>query len=132
MVQSAGHDVIQNAHAFEKRNILEGPRDALAGDFKGFHFRPAGAFVPDLPFLGMVKARNNIEHRGFPSAIGSDNRANFSLAHIKGNILDRHHPAKPQGDILHFHHHRTNGAAICGYKTFSLVKHGADTPKNIE
>ncbi len=49
VIQSTGHDVVQNTHAFKKRNILERPRDALSRDFKGFHFRPAGAFVPDLP-----------------------------------------------------------------------------------
>ncbi len=62
MVQSAGHNIVQNAHAFEKRNILEGARNALSGNFKGFHFRPARAFIPDFPLLGMVKTRNDIEH----------------------------------------------------------------------
>ena len=60
--QTTGHDVVQNSHTLEQRNVLKGPGHSLARDFERFHWWPLGPFVPNLTFRRRVEPRNHVKH----------------------------------------------------------------------
>ena len=49
---------------------------------------------PYLPFLGMVKSIDHIEHGTLAGAIGADNGAHLPFQYIKTDILQRLYTAK--------------------------------------
>ena len=124
MVQAAGHDVVENGHAFEQSDVLERASDALTRDLIGFQLRARFAFVQNLTLLRDVKARNDVQHRRFPGAVRADDGANFAFADVKRDVLDRHNAAKAQGDVFHLHHNAANLAPVCGGVAFvGIVQH---------
>ena len=114
MGDAASHDIIKRRHPLEQSNILEGARRALLGDLIRFHRSALFTMKEDFAFLRMVKPVDDIQHRGFSSAIGADNRTNFAFAYIKRNIFNRHNTPKAQSDFFHLHDDATDLATICG------------------
>ena len=128
MGQSPGHDIVERAHARKQRNILKRPGNPLLGNLMRLHRPALGAMKPDLTLLRMIKPVDHIQHRRFPSPVRPNNRPDFPLANVKGNILDRHHTTKPQRDVLHLHYLPTNGAPIRGLIRFRLIQHYLQSP----
>ena len=127
MRQPAGHDVVEHAHPLKQRDVLERARDAKAGNLIGFHRLALFAAKPDLAVLGMIEPRDHVQHRRFARAIRPDDRPDLAFADIKRNVLDRLHPAEPQGDAAHVHQHATDLATIRGHIGCNTVHHSAAT-----
>ncbi len=97
MGEAASHDIIKRRHPLEQSNVLEGARRALLGDLIRFHRSALFTMKEDFAFLRMVKPVDDIQHRGFASAVGADNRTNFAFAYIKGNIFNRRNARQSAG-----------------------------------
>src|SRR6056297_2535753 len=111
---AARHHVVEHAHPLEKRDVLEGARDALPRDLVGLHVGALLALVPDLALLRVVEAADDVEHRRLAGAVGADDRADLTLADVEADVLDRHHAAEAQRYVLHLHHHPADRAAVLG------------------
>ena len=73
-----------------------------------------------------------------PRPIRPNNRPDLPLANIKRDVLNRHNPAKSQGNILHLHHHPTDLATVFRGVTLRGIKHlishsfyGSSPPKGM-
>ena len=92
-----GHDVVQRAHAREKFDVLEGPRQT----------EPGGSIRPDagdtlifevyFTFLRLVEAVDAVQYTGLAGAIGPDYRQYFPGADIDADIGEGFHSAEGEG-----------------------------------
>ena len=82
MGDAASHDIIKRRHPLEQSDILEGARRALSGDLIRLHRSALFTMKEDFAFLRMVKPVDDIQHRGFSSAIGADNSMNFVALYL--------------------------------------------------
>mmetsp|Transcript_2863 Transcript_2863/g.4911 ORF Transcript_2863/g.4911 Transcript_2863/m.4911 type:complete len:324 (+) Transcript_2863:201-1172(+) len=118
VVEPPGHDVVENAHAFEQGDVLERPRDALPGYLVGLHRRALLAAIHHFALLRIVEPADDVQHRGLARPVWPDDRTDLAFAHVERDILDRLHTAETQRDRAHFQHHGANLAAIGGHVTF--------------
>ena len=49
---------------------------------------------------GLVDPGDAVEGRGLARAIGADQRHDFSLVYLQGQVIDRYHASKLHGDVL--------------------------------
>jgi hypothetical protein len=110
--QPPGHDVVERRHAVEQRDVLECPGDALPGDLVRLQWPALLAMEPDLAFLRVVKAVDDIQHRRLAGPVRADDGADLALADIEADILDRGDAAEALGDVLHLHHHSADLARV--------------------
>ena len=57
-----GHDVVERGHAFEERDVLESPGNALHGGLMRLHALAVQTFEVNLPLLRMIEPVDDIEH----------------------------------------------------------------------
>ena len=95
-----GHDVVENAHALEQRQVLEGAGDAVLRGVVGVHVVPHLAPKDDLAFLRVVHAVDAVEHRAFSRAVRADDGAHLVLADVERDVLQRLDAAEGKGDVL--------------------------------
>ena len=125
---AARHDVVEHGHPLEQGNVLESPRDTLLRHLVGLHLRALLALVEHLALLRVVEAADHVQHARLARAVRPDDRPDLALADVEADILDRHHAAKAQRDVLHLHHHPADLAAVLGDKSLGRVKH-VDIPR---
>src|SRR5262249_43002119 len=85
---------VEQGHGLAQLHVLEGPRYARAGDLA---LSPPGDVVfekADLAFMERQRACDQIEHRGFASAIGPDEAQDLTGFESEAHIIDRNQPAK--------------------------------------
>src|SRR5262249_12846873 len=92
--EPAGHDGVEQAHALEERDVLEGAGDAHGGRLMWAHLATHLALVDDLPFLRLVKAVDAVEHRALACSVRSDDGADLAFANVEGHVRKRAHPAE--------------------------------------
>src|SRR5690606_8656710 len=113
-VQAPGHDIVQNGHAIEQRNILKGAGNAQPRYLIGSHRAAPLTAKPDLTLLRDVKSGNHVQHRGLARTVRADYGADLALADVEADVLDRRHAAKAQGDVFQIHQHIADAAAVGG------------------
>jgi hypothetical protein len=102
-VMATDHNIVEHGHMIEKRQVLKGSTDAeLAADI-GLHTDNALALKGDLPFLGLIAARDTVKHRRFTCAIRPDYREDLSGMNRKGDFSQGVDTAKRQIDIINFY-----------------------------
>src|SRR5262249_60072104 len=77
---AAGHDVVERAHAFKQRDVLEGTGDAAARRRVGPHLLARLAAEGDAPFLRLIEAVDDVEQRRLAGAVRPDDGADLALA----------------------------------------------------
>src|SRR5262249_32572317 len=87
-------------HAAEQRNILESAGDAAARRLVGPHRGACAALECDAALLRLIKAVDDVEHRGLAGAVGADNGADFSAIDAEGYLGQRLHTAERQRDAV--------------------------------
>ena len=91
-----GHDVVQSAHALEKRDVLKGSGNTAGGGIMRAHLLSRLPLVGDRALLGVIKAVDHVEHGALSGAIGANDRSDFPFANVKTDIHERVHTAKGQ------------------------------------
>jgi len=93
-------DVVQDAHAFEKLDLLERPGDSQLGPLIRLQ---AGNFLPiedDLSLLGMIKAINTIQADGLPRPVGPDERKDLARSDLQAHPPKGFHSAEGDVNVL--------------------------------
>src|SRR3954462_558330 len=108
---AARHDVVQDAHALEQRQVLEGARDAHLRHLAAPHVLEAAAAKGDRALLVLVHALDAIEHGALAGAVGADDGAHLVLAHVEGDVGERLHAAEGERDVAHVQDHFAQPAA---------------------
>src|SRR5215472_3664405 len=95
-----GHDVIQDAHTLEQRNILERASDAQLGDLVGLELGAILSSEEDPAPRGAAEAADRVHHRCLAGAVGTDNREDFSVVNIEADPVDGLNSAEIDLQIL--------------------------------
>ena len=90
------HDVVDHAHAFEQRQILERASNAHLRHLAAVHVVEGLAPKGDRALGGGVHTIDAVEHGALARAVGSDDGANFMLAHIEADVGERLDAAEAQ------------------------------------
>src|SRR5262249_44048439 len=93
---AASHNVVERAHSLEQGDVLKSARDAAAGRLEGPHPGPGAPLKGDGAMIRMIKAVDDVEHRGFARAVGADDGANFTLSDVERNVPQRPDAAEGQ------------------------------------
>ena len=96
--------VLEHGHLAEQPDVLEGARDAGAGDAEPVHLleqqRVAVAMEGELADGRLVEAGQAVEHRGLAGAVGADDRGDLALAGGQRQIVDRDQAAEAHRQML--------------------------------
>ena len=80
---SAGHDVVNHAHAFEQSQVLEGSGNAHFCDLPAVHVAEGLAAKRDAAFLRFVDTIDTVQHGAFARAVGSNDGPDLMLANVE-------------------------------------------------
>ena len=97
---AAREDVVEDRHALEEREALEGARDAALGAVARVHVRAGLAAEGDAPLLRAVDAVDHVQHRALAGAVGADDGAHLVLAHVEAHLGERLHAAEGERHVL--------------------------------
>ena len=93
----ADHGVLEHRHVREQVDRLEGSRDAEPRDPVGREADHAVAPEPDVPVVGTVQPRGDVEHRALAGAVRSDHRDDLALVHVHVQARQRVQAAEVLG-----------------------------------
>ena len=80
-------DVVEHRHVVPQADVLKGAGHAHGCDLMRLKACIVGlAIKNDLPFRGVVKARSQIEYRGFARAVGANKAHKGVVFHGDGKI----------------------------------------------
>ncbi len=86
--RQAGEKVVEHAHFFEQRVVLEGAANASARGAQGVDAVEMLLFEDDLAGVKAIHAIEHIEQRTFTGAVRADQRANLAALHVKRQGID--------------------------------------------
>ena len=122
MHERAQHHVLQHGQAGERLHDLERASDAEARGAVWRHPGNVFALEENDAFVGMEKAADQIEDRGFAGAVGTDDEQYLARVHRERNVLHRPEPAKALGDVLHFENGRHWAAPPSSWLRFGVCR----------
>src|SRR5436190_11285169 len=93
------HDVVEDAHALEQRQVLERARDAQLRDLVRVHLAEGPAAQVDRAFLRLVDAVDAVEHRALACAVRADDGADLVLADVERDVGERLDAAEAEVDV---------------------------------
>src|SRR5215216_2303578 len=91
---AAGHDVVQRRHAFEQGDVLERARDPAARSLEWAHLCAGQPLEGDAALLRLVKAVDDVEHRGLAGAVRTDDGTNLAGADVERDVAQRLYPTE--------------------------------------
>src|SRR5262249_24169507 len=97
---AAGHQVVENAHAAEQRDVLESARDTLPRGLVGIDRAAPATLERHGAALRAIHAVDDVEHRGLSGAVRADDCAHLVLAHVERHSLERDHAAESERNVL--------------------------------
>src|SRR5512143_3663728 len=97
---AAQHQVVEDGHVVEEGDVLEGPGDAQVGHLVRLHSGDLAILEVDRAALRLVDARDAVEDRGLPGAVGADDRVDAPLLHVDRDPVDRFHPPEGEVDVV--------------------------------
>ena len=86
--------VLDHAHVRKQLAVLEGARDAQAGDAMRFQQSQVLILELDASCLGPIKTADAIEHAGLAGAVRPDQGQQLAGASFKGNAVEHLQPAE--------------------------------------
>ena len=84
--QRADHDVLGHGEIGEGLELLEGARDAAAGDAVGPQAGDLAAVEEDAAGVGRLEAGDQVEQRRLAGAVGADDAEDLALVDIEGDV----------------------------------------------
>jgi hypothetical protein len=93
---AADHDIVENRHVAEQRQVLEGAPDPQIRARIGAQAGDIAALEADASFLRIVTPRYAVQHRGLSGAVGADDRKQFARHHVERHVGQRLHAAETQ------------------------------------
>ena len=106
---AADHDVFENGHGREQPDVLERAGHAELRDRVGLHaVEGHGLRGLAVAFGGHVDARDAVEERGLPRAVGPDERHNFLPVDHQVHFVEGAQPAEVLGQVGYFKHRRVH------------------------
>ena len=98
-LEQGGAHVFQGALAGEEPDVLERPSHPSVDDDIGAEPLQRVPFQQHLAGGGDVEPRDEVEHGGFPGAVGADEPQNFSPLHGEGETVHRPDPSEGSGEL---------------------------------
>src|SRR5512140_120850 len=120
---AAQHQVVEDGHVVEEGDVLEGAGDPQVGHLVRVHPGDLAVLEVDRAALRLVDARDAVEDRRFPGAVGADDRVHAPLRHVDRDPVDRLHP--PEGEVDVVDPKQRHKGSMSGYP-FSSGKHRAN------
>jgi len=80
---SAGHDVVNHAHAFKQSQVLEGSGNAHFCHLSAVHVAEGLTTERNAAFLGFIDTIDTVQHGTFASAVGPNDGSDFMLANVE-------------------------------------------------
>src|SRR5215468_6238036 len=99
---AAEQEIVEDGHAPEEGDVLEGAGDAELGDLAGGQVGDVAALADDPAGVGVVEAADHVEDGRLAGAVGPDDREDFALLGLQGNPGDRLDTAKRLGCLADF------------------------------
>src|SRR5258705_534412 len=123
--------VVDHRELREGAHDLERPRHAQATDLVGLEANHAPPTEANLALVGAQESREEVEHRGLPCPVGSDEPQHLSLRH--GEVEASHREQAPEalgesGAVEEAHagrprrRRRSAGYAPCGRKSTTAIR----------
>ena len=94
-------DVVQDGHALEEFDLLEGAGDSQLGPLVGFQGGNIFSFERDLSILGMIEAVDAVQADGLPRPVGADEGEDLSFPHLEAHFPEGLDSAERDMDVLH-------------------------------
>src|SRR5512141_3131291 len=94
------HQVVEDGHVVEEGDVLEGAGDPQVGHPVRLHPGDLPVLEVDRAALRLVDARDAVEDRGLPGAVGADDRVDAPLLHVDRDSVDRLHPSEGEVDVV--------------------------------
>jgi hypothetical protein len=99
-VVAAEHEVLGHGLAGGQGDVLEGARDADAGDLVRPHLVEPVLTEPDLALGGLVDAGQHVEHRRLAGAVGADDRVDRAGLDRERHLRQRLDGTEPDADVV--------------------------------
>ena len=96
--QSAGGDVVEDAHARKRLHHLKGAADAKPGDAKRGQAIDAFACKRDLARIGRLHPGDDIDQGGLAGAVGPDQSNDLARHKGEAHAVERHKPTETFAD----------------------------------
>ena len=93
-------DIVQNGHAFEESDVLEGARDPQLGALMRLQGGDVAPVEEDLSVAGRVDAADAIEDAGLASTVGANDGEKITGMHLKADAGKGGHATKAQVQIV--------------------------------
>src|SRR5260370_14435067 len=98
---AAEHQVVDDGHAPEQRDVLERARDPARGDLRRTQARDVLALQVDVPALRMEHAADAVEQGRLAGAVGADDREDLALLDVEAHPRDGLDAADPLRGVAH-------------------------------
>src|SRR5262249_12585284 len=107
-----GHDVVEDGHAPEEGNVLEGSGEAERGDVGRPETGPVTPLEKDASLVGMVEAAEHVEERRLPRSIRPDDGQDLAWPNVEAHPGERVDGAEANTDAVDLEKGRFTGSAV--------------------
>src|SRR2546425_721257 len=114
-------DVLAHGELREDADVLECPSDTEARDAMGGLSHQLRAKHPNRPRGGLEHARDEVEDRRLPGAVGADQAHDLPLLDVDVKAVDGGQPAEPARESANFQNQSAVAHAFCSGVTISPV-----------
>src|SRR5215813_9270880 len=98
--QPSRHDVVEDAHPLEQRDVLKRAGNAERGDVGWSQMRPITASKENPTFRRVVEAANHVQKRRLSRPVGPDDRQDLARTDLEAHAAQRHQRPEPDTDAL--------------------------------
>ncbi len=106
-------DVVEDAHAMEERDVLEGPRHAAIGALARLERRDILAVERHAAVLGFVEARYDVEQARLAGAVRADDGGDPARLGVNADAAQGLQAAECKLDVIDPQHGQLRRAAAC-------------------
>ena len=99
---NAQNDVVQHGEALHQLEVLVYHADAQRGGVIGVADGHRFAILPDFAFLRLIQAEKDAHQRRFARAVLTQQRVDFAVAQLEGDVVIGNDAGKALGDMQHF------------------------------
>ena len=97
---AAEQEVLEHGGVLEQLDVLEGPRDPAPGDLVGRHARDVLAVEDQASGRWLVDARDQVEDRRLPGAVGADDREDLAGLDREAHPVDGPDAAEAHPEVV--------------------------------
>ena len=98
----ADEDVLEHCHPREELEVLEGARDPEPDHAARPDALQRAAVEDDVAGVEPVEARDRVEGRRLPGAVGADQADDRALGDLEGDVVERDDPPEAQPSVVQF------------------------------